>query len=434
MSENQNTVTDEKNFAQNSDFHPRCALVGVRLSDDGGFDASFAELSRLCNTAGGEVVFTLVQNMEKIVGATYIGSGKLSELADLCSKNDVHVAIFDCELSPMQVRTIEDKLDDVRVIDRSVLILDIFALHAGSAAGKLQVEIAQLRYTLPRLVGKGKDISRLAGGIGTRGPGESKLESDKRHIERRIRALEDKLSELEHNRKTQREQRNKSGIAKAAIVGYTNAGKSTLLNRLTDAGILAEDKLFATLDPTTRRFALPSGREMLLTDTVGFIRNLPHHLVKAFKSTLDEIVFADFLIVVADMSDYECASQIEVTRQVISELGAAEKPVILVLNKCDIAKDNVLPPEIFASDDTVFISAATGDGIDKLASKLDAEISKFKTETEFIFPYDAAKKLSYLHGAAEVKKVDCLEDGIHVSAVCDEKTRGMFAEYREVEI
>ena len=271
----------------------RGVLVGV---EDGSTThaqvlAELAELSRLLDTAGGETVAQVIQNKSTPDPRTWIGSGKVQEIAELCAANDVDLVVFDTELSPSQIRNLEDGISEngsVRVIDRSMLILDIFALHATTGEGKLQVELAQLRYTAPRLIGKGTQMSRLGGGIGTRGPGESQLESDRRHIQRRIRALEEELETLDRTRRTMRASRDKSGLPKIAIVGYTNAGKSTLLNRLTDAGILAEDKLFATLDPTTRKFELPTGESVLLTDTVGLIRKLPHHLINAFRSTLDE--------------------------------------------------------------------------------------------------------------------------------------------------
>ncbi len=321
----------------------RAVLVGVDAGDmrDGECEISLEELRRLLDTAGGEVVATMVQSRQTPDVRTYIGSGKLIELAELCENNDIDLAVFDCELTPSQIRNIEDELDGVRVIDRSMLILDIFALHATTAEGKLQVELAQLKYTAPRLIGKGTQLSRLGGGIGTRGPGESKLESDRRHIKRRVTALEAELAELAVQRKTKRAARDRSGIQKIAIVGYTNAGKSTLLNRLTDAGILAEDKLFATLDPTTRKFSLPSGDDVLLTDTVGFIRRLPHHLIKAFSSTLDEAVCADILMIIVDASDPEYPAQLEVTENLLAELGAGDKPSLIVYNKCDREASNV---------------------------------------------------------------------------------------------
>ena len=269
-------------------------VVTVGIYQQGGADEcerSLKELERLVETAGGKVFATLTQLKNTPEAATYIGEGKLNELAEICKNNNADKIVFDCELSPAQIKNIEN-VTETDVIDRSMLILDIFALHAVTAEGKLQVELAQLKYTAPRLMGKGKDMSRLGGGIGTRGPGESKLEIDRRRLASRVAMLRHELEELEKNRLITRAQRDKSGIPKACIAGYTNAGKSTLLNLLTGAGILAEDKLFATLDPTTRKFELPSGIKMLITDTVGFIKKLPHHLVHAFKSTLEETVYS----------------------------------------------------------------------------------------------------------------------------------------------
>ena len=279
-------------------------LVGVVMRDDDPdeVEVSLDELERLLDTAGGEVFARMVQNKSTPDPRTLIGSGKVEELAELCRANDVDLVVFDCDLSPVQIRNLEDdirgdnKKMKLRVIDRSMLILDIFALHAVTAEGKLQVELAQLQYTAPRMTGHGIEMSRLGGGIGTRGPGESKLESDRRHMKRRVDALRAELAVVEKNRRTMRASRDRSGLPRVAIVGYTNAGKSTLLNALTGAGILAEDKLFATLDPTTRKFNLPGGETILLTDTVGFIRKLPHHLVSAFRSTLEEAVYADIIL------------------------------------------------------------------------------------------------------------------------------------------
>ena len=318
-------------------------------------DISLCELERLCDTAGAEVFAKMMQNKETPDPRTYIGKGKVSELSELCKNNEVNTVVFDCELSPSQIRNLEDDIGgEVSVIDRSMLILDIFALHAVTGEGKLQVELAQLKYTVPRLVGKGLELSRLGGGVGTRGPGESKLETDRRHVKRRMDMLEAQIKEMAKNREIQRAQRDRSGIFKFAVAGYTNAGKSTLLNRLTDAGILSEDKLFATLDPTTRKFTLPSGEEVLITDTVGFIRNLPHHLIKAFKSTFEEVCHADAIIVMADASDPEADSQLAVTEKLIEELGAGDKPIIYVYNKCDkgIACHHAAPTE-----NSVYISA-----------------------------------------------------------------------------
>ena len=339
----------------------RALLVSVSSSDRSEeCDRSLDELARLLETAGGEEVARVVQNRETPDKATYIGSGKVKEIADFIEADgDISLVVFDNELTPSQIKNLENEIPNVRVIDRTMLILDIFALHAVTGEGKLQVEIACLRYTAPRLTGRGKDLSRLGGGIGTRGPGESKLESDRRHIKRRIAALSQEIAEIERTRAVKRASRERSGIKSAAIIGYTNAGKSTLLNTLTDAGILAEDKLFATLDPTTRRLTLPSGAEILLTDTVGFIDRLPTHLVKAFKSTLEELKYADYIINITDASEEitERERKRAVTYDLIRELGAGEKPIVEVFNKCDVAlRDTPFPKG------TIEISAKSGEG------------------------------------------------------------------------
>ena len=357
----------------------RIALVKLLLDkDEAAAMASLGELELLCKTAGGEVAARFTQSKDKPDPATYIGSGKVFEIADFCRKCDITLVVFDCELSPSQIKNLEDAMDDVRVIDRSMLILDIFAFHATSGEGKLQVELAQLKYTVPRLIGKGTELSRQGGSasIAARGPGETKLETDRRYIKSRINSLERQIAAMAQNRRTQRAQRDKSGMRRITIAGYTNAGKSTLLNYLTDAGILAADKLFATLDPTTRRFRLPSGKTVLLTDTVGFIRNLPHHFIKAFQSTLDEVRYADIIIMMMDASDSECMAQANVTRELLAQLGAGEKRVLYVFNKCDIAEkqeDYVRPTvEGAESDDVFFISAKTGRGIEKLVAYIDS--------------------------------------------------------------
>ena len=398
-----------------------------RLSET---EKSLAELERLVDTAGGVTVARLIQNKESPDVRTVIGSGKVSELRDLCRNNDISLAVFDIDLSPSQIRNLEDELEDVRVIDRSMLILDIFALHAVTGEGKLQVELAQLKYTAPRLTGKGTEMSRLGGGIGTRGPGESKLESDRRHMRRRIAALESELEILDKNRRTMRASRDKSGIAKVAIVGYTNAGKSTLLNRLTDAGILAEDKLFATLDPTTRKFELPGGESILLTDTVGFIRNLPHHLVKAFKSTLDEAVYADVLMVLVDASDEEYPTQLRVTQELLSELGAAGKPTLYVFNKCD-AGIACPPSAVINTNDEkhIRISAKSGEGVDKLAELLEEILHSGKTRATFVIPNDEQGALNILYKNATVENVEYGAEGVTAIAIVDSKTRGMLRKY-----
>ncbi len=389
-------------------------------------EISLDELERLAETAGAEVFCRMVQNKEAPNPATYIGSGKAKELKELCSNNDIVLVIADDNLTPSQIKNLEDELDGPDVIDRSMLILDIFAKHAESAAGKLQVELAQLKYTVPRLIGKGKDLSRLGGGIGTRGPGESKLETDRRHVKRRIDSLEEKLAEIEKNKMTQRGSRDKSGIFKFGIVGYTNAGKSTLLNRMTSAGVLAEDKLFATLDTTTRKYTMERGEEILLTDTVGLIRNLPHMLVESFKSTLDEIKYSDALLIVIDVSDPEFKSQLEVTEQLISELGANELPKIYVFNKCDRGMTEKLNSR---DKMEVYISALNGDGLKELESYMYQVINENKHLYKIVLPMDKLSFVDYLYKNASVNNVEYREDGVYIEAVLDKKTKGMVEEF-----
>ena len=424
------------NFNDAKEHISKAVLVGIVTRDTNAdeVEKELDELARLLDTAGGEEVARLVQNKETPDPRTVIGSGKIYELSELCRNNGVKLVVFDAELSPSQIRNIEDDLgDDISVIDRSMLILDIFALHATTGEGKLQVELAQLKYTAPRLIGKGTQLSRLGGGIGTRGPGESKLESDRRHMKRRIVALENELAELEKNRMTMRASRDKSQIPQIAIVGYTNAGKSTLLNTLTDAGILAENKLFATLDPTTRKLKLPCGETVLLTDTVGFIRKLPHHLVKAFKSTHDEAVYADILMIVIDAHDDEARAQLEVTESLLAELGAAGKPTIYVYNKCDLGISAELPSYIANNEDpnrvVCAISAKSGEGIDTLLQKVEDIIHQGKSKVTFVIPNSEQGALNILYKNATVESVDYGYDGVTVVATVDAKVRGMLKKY-----
>lgn len=389
-------------------------------------ERSLAELERLLNTAGGECFAKIIQVKDKFDPRTCIGKGKVEEIASLCKNNDISLVVFDFELTPAQIRNLENDIGDVTVIDRSMLILDIFALHAVSGEGKLQVELAQLKYSAPRLTGKGIELSRQGGGIGSRGPGESKLETDRRHLREKIVALERKLAELEHNRSVMRAQRDRSGLTKIALVGYTNAGKSTLLNKMTGADVLAEDKLFATLDPTTRKMELETGESVLLTDTVGFIRKLPHHLVKAFKSTLDEVVYADILLVVSDVNDPEVEEHLEVTKGVIDELGASDKPIIYVYNKCDLSEGTSYA---IKSDNSVCLSAYRGDGIEMLIELIIAEIRKGKRECLLSIPYSEQNALNQLYNLYNVVSVDYLDDGIAVKVILDQKGRGQYAKY-----
>ena len=419
-------ITEEK---KNS----TAVLVGVETPEmrDGECEASLDELERLAETAGAVVAARLVQSREKPDVRTVIGSGKVAELKTICSECGAELCIFDCEMSPSQIRNVEDEVGEVRVIDRSMLILDIFALHAATAEGKLQVELAQLKYTAPRLIGKGKQLSRLGGGIGTRGPGESKLESDKRHLARRVAALETELEAVENTRRTTRSARDRSGLPRVAIVGYTNAGKSTLLNRLTDAGILAEDKLFATLDPTTRKFTLPGGESVLLTDTVGFIRKLPHHRVKAFRSTLEEAALSDILLHIVDASDPEYPDEMKVTEELLAELGAGGKPMLIVYNKCDREADGIPAPALAPNglNRAVCVSALTGQGVDEMVAMLEAIVREGKVRVTFRFPNSEAGALSSLYRMAAVESVDYGDEYITAVAVADAKTRGVLAAY-----
>ena len=416
---------------EKTNIHPEAVLVGMaeRGSDLPALERSLDELSRLLDTAGSRTFARVTQIKESPDPRTLIGAGKVKEIKTLCENNGVSLVVFDGELSPAQIRNLEDDLGgDVDVIDRSMLILDIFALHAVSGEGKLQVELAQLRYTAPRLVGHGTEMSRLGGGIGTRGPGESKLETDRRHMKERISSLERQLEELEENRAVMRAARDRSGHLKVALVGYTNAGKSTLLNRLTDAGVLAENKLFATLDPTTRRLVLPSGETVLLTDTVGFIRKLPHHLVKAFRSTLDEAKYADILLIVCDATDPELQEHLDVTRETLASLGASDKPTLTVFNRCDELPEC---PEtgFIAEGDRVFISALTGAGVDLLLAKLDETVASMRRACRFLFPYTASGNVDRLYRTAAVQSVEYLPEGIAVSASVDRRTAGELADY-----
>ena len=408
----------------------QAALVGISGMgvSEHECEQSLLELERLLDTAGGECIVKLTQAKDSFDARTCIGSGKVKVLKESCDLCGVELVVFDVDLSPSQIRNLEEALDGPEVIDRSMLILDIFAQHAKSKEGKLQVELAQLKYTAPRLIGKGKDMSRLGAGIGSRGPGESQLETDRRHLQRRIYALETQLKEIEKNRATMRSSRDRKGIFKIAIVGYTNAGKSTLMNRLTDAGILAEDKLFATLDPTTRRFMLPCGEEVLLSDTVGFIKRLPHHLINAFRSTLDETLYADLVLNVVDSSDPECISELECTEMTLEELGAGGKDTIYVFNKSDAATGSVAFAHV-KDMRCVSVSAKEGDGIDRLIKEIENVFNHGKKRVIFTFPMSKQADVSRLYGYCSVENVEYSADGISVTATADEKCRGMFSAY-----
>lgn len=376
-------------------------------------DSSISELSELAETAGAVEAARVIQKREAYDSATVVGEGKLAELSELCKTLEATLIIFDCELTAAQIRNIEDKTN-VRTIDRTMLILDIFASRARSSEGKLQVELAQLKYRLPRLMGIGTSLSRLGGGIGTRGPGETQLETDRRHIRRRIDKLSAELKELEQRRGYSRARRKKDNVQVGAIVGYTNAGKSTLLNLLTGANVLAEDKLFATLDPTSRAIELPDGRSLLLVDTVGLIRRLPHHLVEAFKSTLEEAACADIILHVCDVSDPEAAQKAETTLKTLAELGAAEIPVVTVLNKCDKISE-----DIPTDSSTVKISALHNHGIDELLRVIAANLPQSSRRMSLLLPYDKAGLLSQIRENGKVFSEEYTENGIKADALVD---------------
>ena len=405
----------------------RAILVSIaeRGSDLPECERSLDELERLLNTAGGEAFARVIQVKESFNARTCIGSGKVKEISDICEREGVTLVVFDFELSPMQIRNLENDIGNVTVIDRSMLILDIFALHATSGDGKLQVELAQLKYSAPRLTGKGIELSRQGGGIGSRGPGESKLETDRRHLHEKINNLEAKLKELEHTRSVTRAQRDRSGLAKIGIVGYTNAGKSTLLNALTGADVLSENKLFATLDPTTRKAELPSGETVLFTDTVGFVRKLPHHLVKAFKSTLDEVCYSDLLLIVSDVTDPEVPEHIKVTEDVISELGASDKPRLYVYNKCDEAEDALTSCE----EDKIFISAKCGNGIDTLLLAIEKKLNETKKNYRLLIPYDKQGLVNSIYDEYSTASVEYTDEGTSIIVSLDEKGRRIFEKY-----
>ena len=392
----------------------RVILVGVSLADSDDAEQSLNELEELAGTAGALCVGRILQKREQMHPATYLGRGKTEELKDLIWETRADGIICDDELSPSQIGNLRDELD-VKIMDRTLLILDIFAARASTSEGKIQVELAQLRYRQSRLTGLGTSLSRLGGGIGTRGPGEKKLEMDRRLIKGRISQLAKELKEVKRHRQLTRESRAKSRIPVIAIVGYTNAGKSTLLNHLTGAGILAEDKLFATLDPTTRNLKLPGGQEVLLTDTVGFIRKLPHHLIEAFKSTLEEAKYADILLHVVDASNPRMDQQMHVVYETLRELEASDKPVITAFNKKDRFEGEYAPRD-FQAERTAFISAKTGEGVEELLSCVEDVLREQKVEIEQVYPYSDAGKIQLIRKYGELEKEEYTQEGIYVRA------------------
>lgn len=405
----------------NEESAEKALLIAV---DTGDYDSevSIAELGELAKTAGAEVVAEMVQKRPNVENATYVGKGRLEEIAEFCENNDIDLIIADGELTPVQVRNIEDRTD-TRVVDRTTLILDIFAGRARSKEGKLQVELAQLKYSLPRLTGKGTSLSRLGGGIGTRGPGETKLESDKRHIRRKIQYIKEELDDVERRRKMQHQRRKKNAVKVVAIVGYTNAGKSTLMNRLTDAGVLQEDKLFATLDPTARKLVLPNGEQIMIVDTVGFISRLPHDLVDAFRSTLEEATYADVILNVCDASSEECHNHIKTTNQILEGLfenGIISVPVINVFNKCDVAGELEDKTYFYGANNTcVKISAKTGFGVEELLLAIQNALPQTRRRVKMLLPFDKGSVAAKLRQDGVVHSEEYTANGLEIDVTAD---------------
>ena len=404
----------------------RALLVSV---DTGEYDAqaSLDELFELVKSAGADPVLSVTQNLQKIEKGTFVGTGKLAEIAEICESQEIDLLVFDSELSPTQIKNIEAETD-VRVIDRTTLILDIFAQRARSKAGKLQVELAQLKYMLPRLTGKGIAMSRLGGGIGTRGPGETKLETDRRHIRRRMETLKEELADLEKHRNMLRKRREKDGVITVAIVGYTNAGKSTLMNYLTDAGVLAQDKLFATLDPTSRALKLPSGVTVMLIDTVGLVRRLPHHLVEAFRSTLEEAAQSDIILNVCDASSEEARTHMQVTTDLLESLGCGDRPIITVLNKCDLVRDDVLAQDFRSY---IRISAKNGTGIDRLLQAIDDNLPVRMKRVKLLIPFANAGLANEIRTKGTLICEEYVSEGLEIEAVVNEM---LYSKLKQFEI
>ena len=401
-------------FYEFKETQERVILIGVQTEVGDDVEASLDELEELAETAGAETVAKVIQNREAVHPGTYIGKGKIEEVASLLRALDANGVICDDELSPAQMKNLEDLLD-TKVMDRTLVILDIFAAHASTSEGKIQVELAQLRYSMTRLAGFGRSMSRLGGGIGTRGPGEKKLEMDKRIIRTRISQLKRELAEVKKHREVARGQRMRNHVPVAAIVGYTNAGKSTLLNHLTHAGVLEEDKLFATLDPTTRQLELPGKQQILLTDTVGFIRKLPHHLIEAFKSTLEEAKYADFIIHVVDASNPQADKQMYIVYNTLRELDIRDKKIVTLFNKMDRPEaDRELRD--FRADHTARISARNDRDLETVKELLAQVLRENKTYMEHVFSYEDAGKIQVIRRQGELLSEEYTPEGIFVKA------------------
>lgn len=399
---------------ENKETEEKVVLVGVCLSEGDDTEDSMTELAELCETAGAKPVGRIIQNREGFHPAYYVGTGKLNEIRQMVLETGATGIVCDDELSPAQIKNLEQELD-VKVMDRTLIILDIFASRAITSEGKIQVELAQLRYRATRLVGYGRSMSRLGGGIGTRGPGEKKLEIDRRLIKLRISQLKAELAEVQKHRLITRSQRERSKVKVAAIVGYTNAGKSTLLNHLTNAQVLEEDKLFATLDPTTRNLKLESGQEILLTDTVGFVRKLPHHLVEAFRSTLEEAKYADYIIHVVDASNPQRDKQMHIVYETLDMLGVSGKKILTLFNKQDLVEDKETIRDGMA-DRTLYIEAANDVGLDQVREVLEEFLREDKVLLEKVFHYEDAGKIQDIRKYGELLEEEYREDGIYVKA------------------
>lgn len=419
----------EEKLYDTSEQKERIIVVGVATSENDDTDKSLDELIELGQTAGVETVAKVIQNREKVHPGTYIGKGKIEEVRELVIKHKVDTVVCDDELTPAQFNNLSQMLD-VKVVDRTVMILDIFAKRASTSEGKLQVELAQLRYRASHLIGGRSELSRLGGGIGTRGPGEQKLEMDRRLIKERITQVRKELEQVKRTRELTRKKRQENPIPVVAIVGYTNAGKSTLLNHLTGAGVLSEDKLFATLDPTTRKLVRENGEEILFTDTVGFIRKLPHHLIQAFRSTLEEAKYADLILHVVDCSNEDMDSQMYTVYETLKKLEVGDKKIITAFNKIDVC-DREETLKDLAADRTVRISAKTGQGIEQMLSAISEVIAEGKQLLDKVFGYDEAGAVSNVRKYGQVMEEEYRNEGIYIKALIPREYMYLFVEEKK---
>ena len=419
----------EEKLYDTSEQKERIIVVGVATSENDDTDKSLDELIELGQTAGVETVAKVIQNREKVHPGRYIGKGKIEEVRELVIKHKADTVVCDDELTPAQFNNLSQMLD-VKVVDRTVMILDIFAKRASTSEGKLQVELAQLRYRASHLIGGRSELSRLGGGIGTRGPGEQKLEMDRRLIKERITQVRKELEQVKRTRELTRKKRQENPIPVVAIVGYTNAGKSTLLNHLTGAGVLSEDKLFATLDPTTRKLVRENGEEILFTDTVGFIRKLPHHLIQAFRSTLEEAKYADLILHVVDCSNEDMDSQMYTVYETLKKLEVGDKKIITAFNKIDVC-DREETLKDLAADRTVRISAKTGQGIEQMLSAISEVIAEGKQLLDKVFGYDEAGAVSNVRKYGQVMEEEYRNEGIYIKALIPREYMYLFVEEKK---